>query len=422
MTKYTDKATEFVQTLIGAHDSEESDITISTSWGSPLSDEKVVSEKLIKDTIDTKANSSGYTASQNLVTNSSGDIATESKPIIPQPSTTATDIKMNGTQSAGGLNTTTYAKADHVHPSDTNKQDLLVSGTNIQTINGQSILRSGDLSIGTEVGTFSDLNELINLSTLNRYTLVLDKDYKYDSTTDSSLSSGIEITQDIIIIGNGHIIDGNNYARAFIDTIGYTWELNDLKIQNCTSNNDNKYGYNVGGAIYADQYTHVNINNTTFTQNNAEDGGAIFADNSQININNTNINNNNANNGQGGAICTWNSQININNTNITHNNATNNGGAIFAYDNSQINITQSIIKNNTATNYANIYCNSATTVYNCDIDNIVTTCYNVTNYNYINETNIANNLTTTTSGKVLDARQGKALADLIGDAITYINQ
>ena len=40
----------------------------------------------------------------------------------------------------------------------------------------------------------------------------------------------------------------------------------------------------------------------------------------------------------------------------------------------------------------------------------------------INTSDIANNLTTTSSGKVLDARQGKALADLIGDAITYINQ
>lgn len=36
--------------------------------------------------------------------------------------------------------------------------------------------------------------------------------------------------------------------------------------------------------------------------------------------------------------------------------------------------------------------------------------------------NLANNLTTTSSGYALDARQGKALADLIGDAITYINQ
>ena len=40
----------------------------------------------------------------------------------------------------------------------------------------------------------------------------------------------------------------------------------------------------------------------------------------------------------------------------------------------------------------------------------------------LTSSDIANNLTTTTAGKVLDARQGKALADLIGDAITYINQ
>lgn len=174
MTKYTDKATEFVQTLIDAHESGGSNISISTSWGSPLSDEKVVSEKLIKDTIDTKANSSGYTAGQNLVTNSSGVIATESKPTIPQASTTATDIKMNGTQSAGGSNTTTYAKADHVHPSDTSKQATLVSGTNIKTINNESILGSGNITIsggtsGTPVTfniTYSDgTTETLNVLT-----------------------------------------------------------------------------------------------------------------------------------------------------------------------------------------------------------------------------------------------------------------
>ena len=42
--------------------------------------------------------------------------------------------------------------------------------------------------------------------------------------------------------------------------------------------------------------------------------------------------------------------------------------------------------------------------------------------NKVNTSDIANNLTTTSSGKVLDARQGKALADLIGGAIQYINQ
>lgn len=39
----------------------------------------------------------------------------------------------------------------------------------------------------------------------------------------------------------------------------------------------------------------------------------------------------------------------------------------------------------------------------------------------VNTSDVVNNLTTTTAGKVLDARQGKVLADLIGDAITYIN-
>ena len=40
----------------------------------------------------------------------------------------------------------------------------------------------------------------------------------------------------------------------------------------------------------------------------------------------------------------------------------------------------------------------------------------------LTSSDIANNLTTTTTGKVLDATQGKALKDLIGNAITYINQ
>ena len=39
----------------------------------------------------------------------------------------------------------------------------------------------------------------------------------------------------------------------------------------------------------------------------------------------------------------------------------------------------------------------------------------------IDNSNIVNDLTTVAAGKVLDARQGKVLADLIGAAIDYIN-
>jgi len=41
------------------------------------------------------------------------------KPTIPSANTTATNIKMDGTQSAGSLST--FAKADHVHPTDTSR-------------------------------------------------------------------------------------------------------------------------------------------------------------------------------------------------------------------------------------------------------------------------------------------------------------
>lgn len=60
----------------------------------------------------------------------------------PEPSSTTP--AMDGTAAVGTA--TTYARADHVHPTDTSRQATLVSGTNIKTINGTSILGSGDIS------------------------------------------------------------------------------------------------------------------------------------------------------------------------------------------------------------------------------------------------------------------------------------
>lgn len=62
--------------------------------------------------------------------------------LVPTSGTPA----MDGTASQGTAST--LSRSDHVHPNDTSKQDTLVSGTNIKTINGNSILGSGDLSAG----------------------------------------------------------------------------------------------------------------------------------------------------------------------------------------------------------------------------------------------------------------------------------
>ena len=51
---------------------------------------------------------------------------------------------MDGTAAVGS--SAKYAREDHVHPTDTSRQSTLVSGTNIKTVNGNSLLGSGNLS------------------------------------------------------------------------------------------------------------------------------------------------------------------------------------------------------------------------------------------------------------------------------------
>lgn len=56
-----------------------------------------------------------------------------------------TDPIMDGSAAKG--TSTRYARQDHVHPSDTTKQDALVSGTSIKTVGGASLLGSGNIAV-----------------------------------------------------------------------------------------------------------------------------------------------------------------------------------------------------------------------------------------------------------------------------------
>jgi len=68
-------------------------------------------------------------------------------------SASTTTPKMDGTAAVGSE--TAYAKGDHVHPTDTSRQEKLVSGTNIKTVGGTSLLGSGDVSVVRGI-TFGD--------------------------------------------------------------------------------------------------------------------------------------------------------------------------------------------------------------------------------------------------------------------------
>lgn len=89
---------------------------------------------------------------------------------------------MDGTASYGSG--TDYARANHIHPTDTSRQATLVSGTNIKTINNNSLLGSGNLTINGDINQNAFSNIKVDSTTIAA-----------DTTTDTfELAAGSNIT------------------------------------------------------------------------------------------------------------------------------------------------------------------------------------------------------------------------------------
>lgn len=83
---------------------------------------------------------------------------------IPDPATVAP--KMDGTAAVGSSNR--YAREDHVHPSDNTKQDTLVSGESIRTINNLSLLGEGNINVGDVPSITVENEQIPNKTDFNR--------------------------------------------------------------------------------------------------------------------------------------------------------------------------------------------------------------------------------------------------------------
>lgn len=83
---------------------------------------------------------------------------------IPDPATVAP--KMDGTAAVGSSNK--YAREDHVHPSDNTKQDTLVSGESIRTINNLSLLGDGNINVGDVPSITVENEQIPNETDFNR--------------------------------------------------------------------------------------------------------------------------------------------------------------------------------------------------------------------------------------------------------------
>lgn len=90
----------------------------------------------------TQVQSSGTKIATVTIDGTATDLYAPTPPTVPSASSTTPS--MDGTAAVGTA--TTYARADHVHPTDTSRQATLVSGTNIKTVNGTSLLGSGNIS------------------------------------------------------------------------------------------------------------------------------------------------------------------------------------------------------------------------------------------------------------------------------------
>lgn len=93
-----------------------------------------------------------YTAPVTSVNTKTGAVSLTASDVGALPDTTTIPVGatsnpiVDGTAAVGV--SAKYAREDHVHPTDTSRQEALVSGTNIKTVNGTSLLGSGNVPVG----------------------------------------------------------------------------------------------------------------------------------------------------------------------------------------------------------------------------------------------------------------------------------
>ena len=208
--------------------------------------------------------------------------------------------------------------------------------TKKKIITGTLIILILLLTISTsQAGTFTDLNNNITAAI---GTLDLTDDYNNTDNKD------ITINKNIVINGQGHIIDLNGQSNHHIViTNGFTVTLNNITLINGNYHED-------GGAIWNNGT--LTITNSTFTNNNAGEKGGAIKNYGNLNITSSTFTRNTAKE-YGGAIHTEDSNITITDSTFNHNHVTrgdgnSDGGAIYNYEHSNLNIINSTFNNNTA--------------------------------------------------------------------------
>lgn len=342
-------------------DGSDASVTIVASWNSTTSNSKVPSEKLTKNSLDSKIDKSQ----------------------------TAGLVKNDGT-----IDTNTYLTSSSA---SSTYQPLLVSGTNIKTVNNNSLLGSGNITIesGSNVDIVTDWEQTLSDAKVPSEKLTKNSlDNKVDKETGKGLFSGnyndlsnkpsipssssdLSDGSDLIkksnttgLIKNDGTIDSTSYST-------FSGSYNDLTnkptiptASTSTPSADTTSGSYGSGTSYArSNHSHPKSSlyaesSHTHTVSNITDFPSIPSSSSDLS--------------DGSDLVKKSSTTGL----LKNDGSVMTGGT-------------------GSSNYA---------------------IGNHTHSGYVSTSDIADNLTTNDSTKVLSAKQGKALNDLIGQAIAYINQ
>ncbi|WP_405264668.1 peptidoglycan-binding protein [Methanobrevibacter sp.] len=228
-------------------------------------------------------------------------------------------------------------------------------GTGSITATIENVDYTTTLTVTTDGTTFWDLNNAINGNAND--TITLDKNYTYNSASDSAFTEGILINRQVTINGNGYTIDAQGKARVF------NVQARDVTINNLSIKNAN-YNGNGEAVYFAESGSVINCN---FINNTATGIGAIyFQSDCTGRLENCNFTNNTAR--YGGAIYFISSYttIEVRNCNFINNSASEGGGALFM---SSGTVTNCNFTNNTAISSGAVYFRNNGNVTNCNFIN-----------------------------------------------------
>lgn len=166
---------------------------------------------------------------------------------------------MDGTAAVGS--STDYAREDHVHPTDTSRQAALVSGTNIKTINGASLLGSGNIEIS---GGSDEKVEQTNTTSNVQYPVILAN----SRTTTTEIAGVKKSTAFRFDPAVKELIIDDNPNTSYVSSTGFSSTVGEdsvfLNPSELVFTDNSAYAY-IGNQVTAGVYNWIPVNKSEQT-------------------------------------------------------------------------------------------------------------------------------------------------------------